>query len=66
MDGFKSSAYIATGDPDTFWMVVPCSSFTCHRLWRTTSKVTGSTSSTQSRWSFRVPEMLSVSGGTYG
>ena len=64
MEGLRSSAYIATGEPDTFWMVVPCSSFTCQRLWRMTSKVTGSTSSAQSRWSFRVSEMRSASGGT--
>ena len=60
----RSSAYIATGEPDRRWMVAPCSSFTFHSAWRTTSKVTGSISFFAFLCSLSFGEMLSFFGGT--
>ncbi|MCZ7565510.1 MAG: hypothetical protein M5U08_18395 [Burkholderiales bacterium] len=37
IDGLRSSAYMATGEPERRWIVEPCSSFTFHSAWRTTS-----------------------------
>ncbi len=37
IEGLRSSAYIATGEPEMRWIVAPCSSFTCQSEWRTTS-----------------------------
>src|SRR3989442_1505463 len=65
MDGFRSSAYIATGEPESRWIVAPCSSFTFHSACRTTSKVTGSMSFLALRWSASLGEMRSFAGGTY-
>ncbi len=64
IDGLRSSAYIATGEPDRRWMVAPCSSFTFHSAWRTTSKVTGSMSFFALVWSLSFGEIVSFFGGT--
>jgi hypothetical protein len=39
----KSVASVTTGDPDTDFRVIACSSVIAWSLWRTTSKVIGST-----------------------
>jgi len=64
IDGFRSSAYIATGEPDRRWIVAPCSSFTFHSAWRTTSKVTGSISFFHFLCSLREGEIFRCFGGT--
>ena len=37
IDELRSKAYIATGEPEIRWIVIPSSSLIVHRLWRTTS-----------------------------
>jgi hypothetical protein len=64
IEGLRSSAYIATGEPESRWMVAPCSSFTFHSAWRTTSNVTGSMSFLALRWSLSLGEIASFFGGT--
>ncbi len=61
----RSSAYIATGDPERRWMVAPCSSFTFHSACRTTSKVTGSRLVFAFLCKRNFFEIESVFGGTY-
>src|SRR5262249_35910858 len=64
IEGLRSSAYIATGDPDRRWIVAPCSSFTCHKLWRITSYVIGSIFFALFLCSLSFGDMESFFGGT--
>ena len=64
IEGFKSSAYIATGEPERRWIVAPCSSFTFQSAWRTTSKVTGSMLRLALRCSLSFGDMRKFFGGT--
>ena len=37
IDEFRSKAYMATGEPEMRWIVIPSSSLMFQRLWRMTS-----------------------------
>src|SRR5438093_871856 len=65
IDEFRSNAYIATGEPEMRWIVIPSSSLMFQRLCRITSYVIGSILSVPSRWSASRGSMSSVAPGMY-
>src|ERR1700682_5720676 len=64
IEGLRSSAYMATGEPERRWIVAPCSSFTCQSACRTTSYVIGSMLLTCLLCSLSLGEIESLFGGT--
>src|ERR1700730_740656 len=52
MPTLKSVASVTTGEPDTFFSVIACSSVMASSLWRITSKVIGSIAAVPRDWPF--------------
>src|SRR5580658_8674586 len=50
MPTLKSVASVTTGEPETFFSVIACSSVMASSLWRITSKVIGSIAAPLSDW----------------
>src|SRR5437870_6614537 len=65
IEELRSNAYIATGEPEMRWIVIPSSSLMFQRLCRITSYVIGSILSVPSRWSASRGSMSSVAPGMY-
>ena len=50
MPTLKSVASVTTGEPETFFSVIACSSVMASSLWRITSKVIGSIAALPRDW----------------